>query len=166
MAGSSNETLWYDTDMALTFLTKEQAADLEARKVQSRHNWESHTEMLADEVQLWAEQEASARDWRVEREEKELAEDVVGGAYRVPVLTIHAPQGRLVLEPIARGTVGAQGRVDLYAWPSLFKVMLLHTPRGKDRPPEWVVRTESGLNWPQPWGRETFLTLAEGLLNA
>ena len=83
-------------------------------------------------------------------------------AYRVPVVTIHAPQGRLILEPIARGTLGAQGRVDLHAWPSLFRVMLLHRPRGKDRPLEWVVRTESGLDWPQLWNRETFLTLAEG----
>ncbi len=121
--------------------------------------------MLADEVQAWAGQEA-ARGWRVEREEKELAEEVVGGAYRVPVVTIIAPQGRLVLEPIARGTVGAQGRVDLYAWPSLFRVMLLHKPRGKDKPIEWVVRTDSGLDWPQPWSRETFLALADGLLNA
>ena len=151
--------------MTLT-LTKEQAADLETRMAQSRHDWERHTVMLADDVQTWAAQEAEARGWRVEREEKELAEEVVGGAYRVPVVTIHAPQGRLILEPIARGTVGAQGRVDLYAWPSLFRVMLLHKPRGKDRPLEWVVRTESGLDWPQAWGRETFLTLAEGLLNA
>ena len=74
----------------------------------------------------------------------------------MPVLTIHAPQGRLILEPIARGIVGAQGRVDLYAWPSLFKVLLLHKPRGKDRPLEWVVRTESGLDWPQPWGVRHF----------
>lgn len=92
--------------MALT-LTKEQAADLETRMAQSRHNWERHTAVLADEVQAWVEQEGTARGWRVEREVKELAEDVVGGTYHVPVLTIHAPQGRLILEPIARGTVGA-----------------------------------------------------------
>ena len=147
-------------------LTKEQTADLETRMAQSRHDWEHSTVLLANDVQTWADQEAAVRGWRVEREEKELAEEVVGGAYRVPVVTIHAPQGLLILEPIARGTVGAQGRVDLYVWPSLFRVMLLHKPRGKDRPLEWVVRTESGLNWPQSWGRETFLTLAEGLLNA
>ena len=46
---------------------------------QSRHNWERHTAMLADEVQLWAQQEAAARGWRVGREETELAEDIVGG---------------------------------------------------------------------------------------
>jgi len=151
--------------MTLT-LSKEQAADLETRMAQSRHNWEHHTATLADDVQSWAGQEAAARGWRVERAEKELAEEVVGGAYRVPIVTIHAPQGRLILEPVARATVGAQGRVDLYAWPSLFRVMLLHKPRGKDIGLEWVVRTESGLDWPQPWVRETFLTLAEGLLNA
>lgn len=151
--------------MILT-LTKEQAADLETRMAQSRHNWERDTAMLADNVEAWAAQEAAARNWRVEREEKELAEEVVGGAYRVPVVTIHAPQGHLVLEPIARGVLGAQGRVDLYAWPSLFRVMLLHKSRGRDKPMEWVVRTDSGLDWPQPWGQETFLTLTEGLLNA
>lgn len=151
--------------MTLT-LTKEQVANLEMRMAQSRHNWERDTAALADEVQAWAEQQGAARGWRVERAETELAEEVVGGAYRVPVLTLYAPQGRLLLEPIARGTVGAQGRVDLYAWPSLFRVMLLHKPRGKDRPLEWVVRTESGLDWPQPWSQETFLTLAEGLLKA
>jgi len=96
----------------------------------------------------------------VERAEKELAEEIVGGAYRVPVVTIHALQGRLILEPIARGTMGAQGRVDLYAWPSLFRVMLLRRDGG------WVARTESGIDWPQAWDRETFLTLADGLLKA
>lgn len=133
---------------------------------QKRNNWERDTTALADEVQAWAEQEAAARGWRVEREQKELSEEVVGGAYRVPVVTIHAPQGRLILEPVARGVLGAQGRVDLYAWPSLFRVMLLHKPLGKGHGLEWVVRTESGIDWPQPWGHETFLTLAEGLLNA
>ena len=116
----------------------------------SRYNWERSTLLLAGEVQAWAEQAAAAHGWRVEREEKELSEEVVGGAYRAPVVTIYAPQGRLVLEPIARGTVGAQGRVDLYVWPSLFRVMLLHKSLGQGRGLEWIVRTESGIDWPQP----------------
>ena len=131
-----------------------------------RQDWEHNTRLLADNVEAWAGQEAAGRGWRVEREEKELAEEVVGGVYHVPVVTIHAPQGRLILEPVARGVLGAQGRVDLYAWPSLFRVMLLHKPLGHGQGLEWVVRTESGLDWPQSWSRETFLTLAEGLLNA
>lgn len=81
----------------------------------SRHDWERHTALLADDVQTWAGQVAAARGWRVEREEKELAEEVVGGAYRVPVVTIHAPQGHLILEPVARdgGGAGAGGPVRL-----------------------------------------------------
>jgi len=138
--------------------TKAQGGDSE-RLAQTRRDWECDTARLADDVQTWAGQ-AAARGWRAERAEKGLAEEIVGGAYRVPVVTIYAPQGRLVLEPIARGTMGAQGRVDLYAWPSRFRVMLLH------RDGEWVARTESGIDWPQAWGRETFLTLAEGLLKA
>jgi len=109
-----------------------------------RRAWERDTTALADEVQAWAEQEGAGRGWRVEREEKELSEEKAGGAYRVPVVTIHAPQGRLVLEPIARGTMGA-GRADLYAWPSLFRVMLLH------RNGAGVARTESGIDWHQGW---------------
>ncbi len=130
----------------------------------SRDNWERNTALLAEDIEAWAS--SAGRGWRVEREQKELSEEVVGGAYLVPVVTIHAPEGRLILEPVARGVLGAQGRVDLYAWPSLFRVMLLHKPLGKDRGLAWVVRTESGIDWPQPWNRETFLTLAEGLLNA
>lgn len=154
------------TAIATKEATQAQLAQRDTLTAQSRDNWERNTALLADEVQAWTEQEALVRGWRVEREQKELAEEVVGGTYRVPVVTIHAPQGRLILEPVARGVLGAQGRVDLYAWPSLFRVILLHKPVGKDRGLVWVVRTESGLDWPQPWGRETFLTLAEGLLNA
>lgn len=117
---------------------------------QKRRDWERNTALLADEVQARAGQEAAARGWRVERERKELAEEVVDGAYRVPVVTIHAAQGRLTLEPVARGVLGAQGRVDLYAWPSLFRVMLLHKPLGRGHGLKWVVRTESGIDWPQP----------------
>jgi len=112
--------------------------------VDMRRNWERDTACLTDDAHIWADQEAATRGWRVERAEKELAEEVFGGAYRVPVVTIHAPQGRLVLEPIARGTMGA-GRADLYAWPSLFRVMLLH------RNGAGVARTESGIDWHQGW---------------
>lgn len=154
------------TAIATKEVTQAQLAQRDTLMAQSRDNWERNTTLLADEVQAWADQESAARGWHVEREQKELSEEVVGGVYHVSVVTIHAPQGRLILEPVARGVLGAQGRVDLYAWPSLFRVMLLHKPLSKDRGLMWIVRTESGIDWPQPWSRETFLTLAEGLLNA
>ena len=119
--------------------------------------WIKDVNDLADDVQAWAGEQG----WSVVRGDTQLSEAVAGGAYQVPRLTVDAPEGRLLLEPVARGVVGAAGRVDLYAWPSHYRVMLLRQAGGG-----WVVRTESGLDWPQPWGRETFLTVARGLLNA
>ena len=122
-----------------------------------KDDWTLDVNGLADDVQAWAGEQG----WAVGREDTELSEAVVGGAYHVPGLTMDAPEGRLILEPVARSVVGAAGRVDLYAWPSHYRVMLLRQAEGG-----WVVRTELGLDWPQPWGRETFLTVARGLLNA
>jgi hypothetical protein len=56
--------------------------------------------------------------------------------------------------------MGAAGRVDLYAWPTLFRVMLLRSPQDET----WAIRTDSGLRWPNPWSEETFAQLALGLL--
>lgn len=67
------------TAIATKFLTQEQVADLDTRMAQSRDNWEHDTALLADEVQAWADQEAAARGWRVEREQKELSEEVSAG---------------------------------------------------------------------------------------
>ncbi len=119
--------------------------------------WTGDVNALTDDVQAWAGEQG----WAVGRGDTELSEAVVGGSYHLPGLTIDAPEGRLLLEPVARSVVGAAGRVDLYAWPSHYRVMLLRQAAGG-----WVVRTESGLDWPQPWNRETFLTVARGLLNA
>lgn len=149
------------TKTRLKTLTDEQAADV-------RRDWERDTAALADDVQAWAE--AAGRGWRVERTEREVIEESIGGSYRVPVVTIRAGEySELVLEPAARALLSfqkGQGRVDLYAYPSMYRVMLMHREVGKGRPLEWVVRTSSGLDWPQPWDRETFLRLADGLLAA
>ena len=131
--------------------------DAQAEAAETRTAWVSNVMDLGNEVKSWA----SARGWAVAQADEELSESVVGGAYTVPRLKIDAPEGRLILEPVARGVVGAEGRVDLYAWPSHYRVMLLRRSGG-----DWVIRTESGLDWPQPWNRETFLTVAQGLLNA
>ena len=101
-----------------------------------------------------------ARHWTMERRTHEIEEEVVGGAYIIPGLRVTAGDDELRLEPIARGVLHADGRVDLYAWLSMFRVMLL---RKSD---QWIIRTESGLDWPQACSQETFLMLADGLLRA
>ena len=66
-----------------------------------------------------------------------------------------------MFRPIGWNTLGSKGRIDLYAWPTLYRVMPLR--RSDD---SWVVRTESGIDWPHPWGKETFVELARGLVKA
>ncbi len=117
--------------------------------------WQTAVKALAHEIEDWARE----RGWGVERSSGEVNEELFG-VYEVPVLTIETDKGRLILEPIARMVVGADGRVDLYAYPTLFRVMLLYTA-GDHR---WTVRTDSGIDWPQPWQKDTFYALAAGLL--
>jgi hypothetical protein len=79
--------------------------------------------------------------------------------YSLPVLVIDRPEGRLIVEPRARVILGAEGRVDFYAWPTLTRVMLLRRGKG-----QWVVRTDSGINWPEPWNQAAFEHLGRSLL--
>jgi hypothetical protein len=127
-----------------------------AEAARLREEWLGAIDALREQVKGWAE----AQGWRVDQSEREVIEEQIG-AYHVPVLEIDTPRGQVVLEPKGQDLVGARGRVDLYAWPTLYRVMLLRKP-GQD----WVVRTESGLNWPHPWEQATFVELAEGLLGA
>ena len=130
------------------------------RLTRLREQWVEQVTALVGEAERWAIAAQDARGWTVERQMHELEEEVVGGTYAVPGLRLSAGDDELRLEPVARGVLHADGRVDLYAWPSLYRVMLLRKNGG------WTVRTESGLDWPQAWDRETFLTLADGLLRA
>ena len=127
-----------------------------AEAARLREEWLGAIEALREQVRGWAE----AQGWQVDQSEREVLEEQIG-TYKVPVLEIDTPRGQVVLEPKGQDLVGARGRVDLYAWPTLYRVMLLRKP-GQD----WVVRTESGLNWPHPWEQATFVELAEGLLGA
>jgi hypothetical protein len=127
-----------------------------AEAARIKDEWLRAVEALGGEVRGWAEN----KGWSVEQSEREVTEEQPG-TYTVPVLEIETPRGQVVLEPKGQDLIGARGRVDLYAWPSLYRVMLLRRP-GQD----WVVRTESGLNWPHPWEQATFVEIAEGLLGA
>ena len=135
-------------------------AAFQARPTRLREQWVEQVTTLVRQAEEWAEAAKDAQGWTVEPETYDIEEEVVGGAYRVPSLRLITSGDELRLEPIAHGVLHADGRVDLYAWPSLFRVMLLRKNGA------WIVRTESGLDWPQPWSQETFLTLTSGLLRA
>jgi hypothetical protein len=94
------------------------------------------------------------------------------GLYKAPILSIITPNGKLVMEPVARVTFGGQGTVELYAWPTLFRVRLLRKPKEPRQhihnieDIEWTILTDSGIQWPNSWSKGTFFELAEGLLQA
>jgi len=126
-----------------------------AQAAEMREEWVEAVRALLEQARRWA-QEAG---WQVKERECELAEEPLG-VYHVPMLEVDTPQGRVVLEPKGRNVAGAEGRVDFYAWPTHYDVMLLREKAG-----DWVIRT-SGLKWPFSWSQETFKDLASRLLEA
>src|SRR5205823_1345349 len=122
-----------------------------------RERWTQTVQSLCDQVTAWSE----SQGWQVARKEMEITEELLG-AYAVPMLVIQTSHGALMLEPVARLVMGAQGRIDLYAYPTLFRVMLLRNSRDG----RWMIRTDSGIFLRQPWNEETFLSLAADLAGA
>lgn len=130
----------------------------EPRPASVREEWTRALNSLGQELTEWAE----AEGWQVRVSEKHLTEAATG-TYTVPELVIDTPDGgRLLVEVKGRGPLEASGRVQISAWPTLFRVVLLHKPEREG----WVVRTDSGIPLHQPWNRATFITLAKDLLNA
>lgn len=119
--------------------------------------WVGDTEDLVGQVKLWAAQAG----WSTEVEPVTLTENGVG-TYAVPVLTVQAPAGRLTVEPVALRTPELDGRVDLYGYPSLARMLLLRDATGART--VWQVRTSDDVDWPVPWGQEAFFQIAKGLL--
>ena len=110
---------------------------------------------LLETLFKWAKKEG----WTVVADSGEITEQSLG-TYAVEVLHIQANGGRLHVEPIAQSVPEADGRVDLYAFPSLHRVRLLK------RGAQWVIRTESGIDWPKRWNEQTFIGLAKELAAA
>lgn len=123
-----------------------------------REQWLQSLKELVGEVSGWAMQQTG---WHIDSEAAQSVSEEALGTYDVPVLTIHTPEGRLILEPIARNFPGSR-IVELYAWPSLFRVRLLQDQPGA----EWEARIDSWYVVPQQWNRESFVQIAHSLLGA
>src|SRR5262245_19684314 len=122
-----------------------------------RDEWTRTVLDLEKDVADWAK----AEGWDVSASERVVNEESIG-VYTVPDLTIETPEGqRLILEVKGRGPADASGRVQLFAWPTLFRVLLLRKPGDG-----WIIRTDSGIPPRSTWNRETFITLAKDLLSA
>ena len=120
-----------------------------------RTQWCEAVVSLMDDVEGWVSQEG----WACKRFDRTIREDNLG-EYVVPQLQIATPQGTIVVNPIGRNIIGAEGRVDLESFPSLNRILLIR------RDDEWKVFTEAGVDMSKPWGRDTFLELARNLAMA
>ena len=120
-----------------------------------RTQWVAAVIALLDQIQSWARQSG----WKVIRHESERSEESLG-TYTVPTLEIHLGPRRLYVEPVARHVIGADGRVDILASPSLNHVMLI---RSGDT---WRVYSQDRELIDKSLSSERFSTLARELAEA
>jgi hypothetical protein len=116
--------------------------------------WEAAIGQLVTDIARWAE----AQEWLVARERKELLETALG-KYHATDLNVKLPGGWIVVEVKGRDVVGAEGRVDLYSWPGIRRMLLIRQ-NGK-----WIVKTDDGMTWPSPWNQKTFVEIAKQLVS-
>jgi hypothetical protein len=120
-----------------------------------RDDWLVKLRDLMNSIRSWAEQ----RRWFVDEQEKIVEEDHIG-RYTVPTLFIQAPAGKIHVEPIGCNIIGAQGRVDIESFPSLNRLLLILVDG------EWKIKTDSRIEWPEPWSEKAFVRLVEALNSA
>jgi len=120
-----------------------------------RDDWLAHVKVLMGTIKQWVEQ----RHWFVDEQEKSVVEDHIG-SYAVPTLFIQAPSGKIHVEPVGCNIVGAEGRVDIEAFPSLSRLLLVLING------EWKIRTDSRVDWPEPWSEKAFIRLVDALTSA
>jgi hypothetical protein len=118
------------------------------------NDWKRRVLTLMDELAGWG----TAAGWSVQRTEKRLNEQRVG-EYMLPALHMRTPDGELYVTPVALDVMGADGRVDVEAWPSLNRVRLI----GVGTPPSWLIMTDSNVPLRQPWNSQTFVELVKDL---
>jgi hypothetical protein len=118
-------------------------------------DWRELVESLMADITKWAQQQG----WQVHRDEKLITEENLG-EYSVPDLVIRLPEGRISVDVAGRNTIGADGRVDISAFPSLNRMLLV---RVGDK---WKIKTDSHVSWPREWGKKAFIELARLLASS
>jgi hypothetical protein len=117
--------------------------------------WTRVVQELVQEIEGWS----AEMGWPTSRQHKEVREKALG-SYEVDDLVVKTPSGIIVLEVKARDVVNGDGRVDLYALENLNRLLLVR----KDG--HWRLKTDTGVRWPKPWNKETFIELPEMIATA
>ncbi|MCX7044653.1 MAG: hypothetical protein NTX50_04080 [Candidatus Sumerlaeota bacterium] len=122
---------------------------------EKKQSWIAQVKELCATIEKWAKQ----KRWFVDEQEKVIEEPHLG-EYTVPVLYIQTPQGRFFVEPMAREILGAEGRVDITVFPTYVRFLLV---RSKN---QWVINTDSRVEWPEPWSQEAFYNIVKAMAAA
>jgi hypothetical protein len=112
-----------------------------------------------DAIMEQAEEWSRRQGWAVRRDAKPITEPAFG-TYTAPVLLIHTPQGRLILDPIGRDIVGAEGRIDLCVMPSYDPLPLVKGDQG------WEFWSPKWQSLGRSWNESDFVAVAQQLLQA
>jgi hypothetical protein len=120
--------------------------------------WTATLQAVLEEIDEWCKEAG----WRTTREQLQLEEPKLG-AYYTDRLIIDAPNGAtphrsVVIEPVACFVVGAEGRVDIVAWPTFDRARLL-LDNGA-----WWIRSDD-VTEPRPLRKDTFVETANKLLS-
>ena len=115
--------------------------------------WVEAVERLIVDAETWCRE----LDWGTKRSPKTMVEDRERlGTYTVPRLLILGTKGRLLLDPIARYVVGADGLVDLQGLCYRDPVFLVWDAEG------WNFYLENDSEGPKaPWSKAAFLQAAD-----
>jgi hypothetical protein len=115
--------------------------------------WIAEVGEIIRQARVWAEK----RGWAAREDQKVITEEVIG-TYQAPTLLVHTPQGRLLLDPVARYVLGADGRLDFCVMPSYDSVQLVKSDGA------WAFYSTSRNDLLLPWSEEAFEKVALELL--
>ena len=130
-----------------------QAVRGQAKLDNRRREWIARVEAVVNQIAKWS----AAENWSIDRSEKSIHESLLGD-YVVPTLRIRLPAGEVHVNPVGLHVIGADGRVDLEAFPALNRVKLVGV-KG-----QWEIITDSNVPLRKPWNRKTFSQLAHDLV--
>lgn len=130
-----------------------QALNNPSQSDQRRNDWIARVETVINQVEQWA----AVEGWATARSERTITERGLG-QYTVPLLRVRLPLGEVHVIPVARNVIGADGRVDIEAFPALKRVIMI----GRDR--RWEIYTDAHELIRDPWNQETFARIARDLV--
>ena len=117
-----------------------------------RETWAASVRSLCNDILRWSEE----KRWATHEDKKQITEDLLG-TYQLPFLMIRPPSGVVHVDPVGRDIVNAEGRVDVFTWPTLDRMVLVRTNG------DWEVLADDYSDWSRLWGKETFLKMIDHL---